>query len=161
MPRSLSLGALALSLVSVLCLPSCGEDNPAGLPDVGRAGIVVLVDPNPIEGVQSPVSGSISVSFNVTVLERNGLGGELVFISSAIFDPETGFPAAPVNYFDSDDLEVFVGSKRIEPGGTLEVPTTLSYILPDLRREAELTVSVQFRDDRDNLINYSTLVKII
>lgn len=160
MPRSLSLGALALSLGSAICLPSCGEDNPAGLPDVSRAIIRIGVNPNPIEGSQSPLTGAVSLAFNVVVAELNGLGGELLFISSTVFDPQTGAPVA-ANYFDDSDLVVFVGSKRIEPGGSLEVPTTMSYVLPDLRREAEMTVSVQFRDDRGNLINYSILVKIV
>jgi hypothetical protein len=150
---------LPLALACALVLPSCGEDNPAGLPDVPRAGIVVSVDPNPIEGVQS-ITGSVSVAFQVTVTETNGLGGEVVFVSSTIFDPETGAQVA-LSYFDSNDLDVFVGESRIEPGGSLEVPMTMSYILPDFRTEAELTASAQFRDDRGNLVNSSLLVKIL
>lgn len=160
MPRFQTLGVLALCLVCAVALPSCGTDNPAGLPDVLRAVIRIAVVPNPVEGSQSPITGTISAAFTVTVAELNGLGGELAFISSTVFDPETGVQVA-LNYFDDKDLAVFVGSKRIEPGGSLEIPTTLTYVLPDFRKEANLTVAVQFRDDRGNLINYSIFVKIV
>lgn len=160
MPRLHSLGVLALTLLCVTLLPSCGEDNPTGLPNVSRAVIRIAVVPNPVEGSQSPITGTISAAFNVIVAEVNGLGGELNFISSTVFDPQTGAQVA-LNYFDDKDLAVFVGSKRIEPGGTLEIPTTLTYLLSDFRKEANLTVAVQFRDDRGNLINYSIFVKIV
>jgi hypothetical protein len=80
-------------------------------------------------------------------------------VTSSVFDPETGLQVA-LSYFDSADLVVFVGSKRIEAGGTLVVPQTVSYVLPDFRTAASLTVSIQVKDDRNNLFNQSLLVKI-
>ena len=41
-------------------------------------------------------------------------------MSSQIYDPETGQQVA-LNYFDGADLIVFVGTKKIEPLGTLVV----------------------------------------
>jgi len=160
MLRPSSAAAVAILALSALGLASCGQDNPAGLPDVARARIVVTVDPNPAEGLQSPLTGSISVAYTVTLNEINGLGGEVSFISSTVFDPESGLQAA-VNYFDSSDLSVFVGTNRVEPGGTLSVPLTVNYVLTDLRKEADMTVAVQFRDDRGSIINTSLLVKIV
>ena len=69
------------------------------------------------------------------ITESNGGTGKVLFVSSQIFDPETGVQVA-LNYFDSADLKVFVGSDTIEPNGTLIVPQTASYILPDFRRAA-------------------------
>jgi hypothetical protein len=83
----------------------------------------------------------------------------LLFVSSQIYDPETGRQVA-LTYFDGADLVVFVGSKKIEPLGTLDVPQTASYILPDFRTAAQLTVNVQLKDDQGCLLNQSLLVKI-
>jgi hypothetical protein len=80
-------------------------------------------------------------------------------VASSVFDPESGQRVA-FSYFDSADLVVFVGEKRIEPLGTLVVPQTISYLLPDFRVPATLTVAIQVTDDRGNLINESVLVKI-
>jgi len=154
------LGAPTLALAAALLVPACGGDNPAGLPDVFRSAIRVTVAPNPVPAVQSPITGSVSAGYAVTITELAGLGGEVVFVSSTIFDPQTGFQVT-VNYFDSDDLVVFVGSSRIDPGGTLEVPKTMNYALPDFRAQADLVVTVQFRDDRGNTINSSLLVKVV
>jgi len=95
----------------------------------------------------------------LTTRELAGLGGELIFVSAQIYDPETGLLVA-LTYFDGADLIVFVGDKRVEAGGTLVVPQSTSYILPDFRTTAVLAVNVQMKDDRENLINQSILVKV-
>jgi hypothetical protein len=150
---------LVLPLAGALLLPACGNDN-VTLPDgAARAILQVTVDPNPVPGSQNPLTGIVSVGYNVVITEVNGLGGEMLFVSSQIYDPETGLLVAS-NYFDSADLIVFVGGKRIDPLGTLTVPQTSSYVLPDFRLPALLAVNVQMKDDRGNLLNQSVLVKI-
>lgn len=150
--------ALPALLVAALLAASCGEDN-ITISDVARAAYVVTVDPSPVPPSQSPLTGAVSVGYRVTITETNGLGGEVKFVASSVFDPETGQRVA-FSYFDSADLVVFVGEKRIEPLGNLVVPQTISYILPDFRVPATLTVAIQAQDDRGNLINESVLVKI-
>jgi hypothetical protein len=145
-------------LLAALLASSCGEDS-ITLPDVAVAAYVVTVDPNPVPPSQNPLTGSVSVGYRVTITEVNGLGGEVNFVASAVFDPETGQRVA-FSYFDSADLVVFIGQKRIEPFGTLVVPQTISYFLPDFRVPATLTVLIQAKDDRGNLVNESVLVKI-
>ena len=108
---------------------------------------------------QSPLTGVVSVGYKVVITETNGGSGEVLFVSSQIYDPETGAQVA-LTYFDSSDLVVFVGSKKIEPLGTLTVPQTASYILPDFRTAAQMTVNVQVQDDQGTLLNQSVLVKI-
>lgn len=149
---------LALVLAAALLAPACGNNNVTA-PDVSRAVINVAVDPTPVPGTQDPLTGAISVAYKVVITELNGLGGEVVFVSSQIYDPETGLQVA-LTYRDSADLIVFVGSKRIEALGTLTVSQTSSYVLPDFRKPAQLTVNVQMKDDRGNLLNQSVLVKI-
>ena len=167
---------LALVLLVALLAASCGEDTLTAA-DVARAAIQVTVDPTPVPPSQSALTGAVSIGYKVTIQELNGLGGEVLFVSAQIYDPETGLLVS-LTYFDSADLIIqgvqerlsnaygsqfaldFVGEKRIDPGGTLVVPQTTSYILPDFRVNALLAVNVQMKDDRDNLINQSVLVKV-
>jgi hypothetical protein len=90
--------------------------------------------------------------------QLNGLGGEPVREQPGL-RPGDG-PLASLTYFDGADLIVFVGKKKIDPGGTLVVPQTQSYILPDFRTKALLAINVQMKDDHDNVINQSVLVKV-
>jgi hypothetical protein len=148
---------LALVLATAILAPACGDNITSS--GGARAAIIVAVDPNPVPGSQSPLTGAVSVAYKVVITEVNGGSGEVLFVSSQIYDPETGQQVA-INYFDSADLVVFVGSKQIEPLGTLTVPQTSSYILPDFRTAAQMTVNVQMKDDQGSLLNQSLLVKI-
>jgi hypothetical protein len=148
----------AAAVVAIVVMPSCESDTTSPT-DVLNAVVQVTVEPNPVPAVQNPLTGSVSASYRITIAELAGLGGEVQFVSSTVYNPADGQQVA-VNYFDSTDLTVFVGSNRLEPGGTLAVPQTLSYILPDLGRAASVTVAVQVKDDRQNLINRSLLVPI-
>jgi hypothetical protein len=145
------------ALVLALLASACG--NNVTLPSGDRAVITVTVDPNPVPGSQNPLTGAISVAYKVVITEVNGGSGKVLFVSSQIYDPETGQQVAST-YFDSSDLIVFVGSDTIDPRGTLTVPQTASYILPDYRKLAQLAVNVQMKDSRGTLINQSVLVKI-
>ena len=148
---------LALVLAVALLVPACGDN--VTTPSGQRAVIVVTVDPNPVPPSQSPLTGVVSVGYKVVITETNGGGGKVLFVSSQIYDPATGAQVA-LTYFDSADLKVFVGSDTIEPGGTLTVPQTSSYILPDYSTAAQMTVNVQVQGDQGALINQSVLVKI-
>ena len=148
---------LTLVLAMALVFPAC-EDN-VTTPTGQRAVITVEVDPNPVPGSQSPLTGVISVGYKIVITETNGGTGKVLFVSSQIFDPESGAQVA-LTYFDSADLKVFVGSDTIEPRGTLTVPQTASYILPDFRKEAQMTVNVQVQGDQGLLINQAVLVRI-
>jgi hypothetical protein len=150
--------ALLAAALATLVMPACSSDS-GTLPDVYIAVVQVTVTPNPILGVQNPLTGSVSASYRIDIQELNGLGGDVQFVSSTIYDPATGQQIA-LNYFDSDDLVVFVGSDRLDPLGTLTVPQTVSYTLPDLTKATSINVSVQVKDDRQNLITRSILVPV-
>jgi hypothetical protein len=150
---------LALALVLAVLAPACGEDTPT-IGDATRAALELTVDPNPVPPSQNALTGAVSIGYRITITELAGLGGELVFVSAQVYDPETGLLAAPITYFDGADLIVFVGTKRIDPGGTLVVPQSTSYLLPDFRTKALLAINVQMQDDRENLVNQSVLVKV-
>jgi uncharacterized protein involved in high-affinity Fe2+ transport len=156
---------LILVLLGALLLPAC-SDTSTNVPGSGQAVIDVTVDPTPIIGAQNTLTGSVSAAYIVKIREVNGLGGEVQFVNSSVFDPETGVQVA-TNYFDSASLIVFVGTSRIESGGEMDVTQTVSYVLrspdglPDGRVEAYLTVNVQLVDDRGGLFNRSILVGIV
>ncbi len=145
-------------LAGALLAPGCGSGNPT-IPDVTRAVIDVSVEPNPIAGTQDELTFAVTATFTITVKETGGLGGEIAFISSAVYEPATGRQVA-LNYYDSTDLLVYQGAKRIEPLGQLVVPQSMSYVLSDQTKAADLVVTVQFKDDRTNLIHSSLLVKL-
>ena len=149
---------LALLLAAALLAPACGSDNPT-LPDVTRAVLALTVDPNPIPGTQNELTLAVSATYTITVTEMAGLGGEVMFVSSAVYEPSTGRQVA-LNYYDGADLVVYQGGKRLEPLGTLVLPQSTGYTLSDYTKPANLVVSVQLKDDRANLIYTSLLVKI-
>jgi hypothetical protein len=145
-------------LAGALLATGCGEDAPT-LPDVNRAVIDIVVDPNPIVGTQNEVTLSVTATYSITLTETAGLGGEVHFISATVYEPSTGRQVA-LNYYDSTDLTVYQGGKRIEANGTLLLPQSASYTLSDFTKPADLVVAVQFMDDRENLNYSSLLVKI-
>jgi hypothetical protein len=149
---------LPIVLLLALLVPACGEDTPT-IGDASRAVLQLTVDPSPVPPSQNVLTGVVSIGYRITITELAGLGGELQFVSAQVYDPETGLLAS-LTYFDGADLVVFVGDKRVEAGGTLVVPQTTSYQLPDFRTNALLAINVQMRDDHENLINQSLLVKV-
>ena len=149
---------LAASLA--LAALGCG-DSPVTPTGVARAALTVAASPSPIAAVVTNVVGpTFFVMWTVNIQETAGLGGEVQEVRACLFDDVTGVLVSVVS-FDSDDLTVFVGSKRIEPNGTLAVPQQLSYVLPDGRHTANLTITVTFRDDRGNTFDQAVLVKVV
>jgi hypothetical protein len=148
----LAAAGLAAALVA-----GCSNNNT--ITDIPRAALTVAVDPTPVPPSQNVLTGVVSIGYKIHITETAGLGGIMQFVSSSVYDPTTG-QLLSLTYFDGDDLVVFVGSKRINPGETLTVPQTMSYALPDLSKNATLVINVQMLDDRDNTINQSVLVKV-
>jgi len=156
LPRPTLLLAVVLGAV----LPACGSSTP-GLPDgIFRSVITVTLSPTPLISKASTTAlGYLNVNFKVVVTESAGLGGEFVFVNSTIFDETSGISVAANNY-DSKDLTVFVGSKRIEGGKSVEIGQQIDYVLPTGSTGARIAVNVQLRDDRGNVINQSILLPI-
>jgi hypothetical protein len=149
---------LAALLAGALLAPACGNNN-VTVPDVSRAVLEITVEPNPIAATQDQLTLSVSATYKVTITETAGLGGEVQFVSTATYERSTGRQVA-LSYYDSTDLVVYQGSKRIEPLGQLVLSQSTSYVLSDFSKAADLVVSVQLKDDRSNLIYTSLLVKI-
>ncbi len=146
-------------LAGALVGPGCGSSTPTVPGNISRAAITVTVEPNPVAASQNATTLVVTAPYTITLKETAGLGGEVQFISSAVYDPSTGGQVG-LNYYDSTDLVVYQGSKRIEANGTLTLQQSVTYTLADHSKAADLVVSMQLKDDRTNLDFSSLLVKI-
>ena len=155
--KALLRSTLLLPLLAAVALPACSSDD-ITLGTGSRASLAITVDPNPVVATQNSI-GSCSATYKLTITETNGLGGEFVFVNASTYDPKTGSLIA-LNYYDTSDMQVFVGTKRIEAAGSVSFTQTASYSTSDLSKAATLVVSVQVKDDKGNLVQASTLVNI-
>jgi len=147
-----------IAALLVLGAPGCGDDEPAPTAGVAISALTVTVAPNPVPTIQSSAAGPTwAVRYVATLKESNGLGGDVELITGSLYDDTTGLLIAR-NQFDGSDLVVFVGSKRVPPSGSLEIPQELTYVFAQ-KRAATVVVTVRFRDDRGNLLEPSVLVK--
>ena len=156
-PRALRLVVAA----SVLLAPACSSNTPSPT-QVLRAVISVNTDPNPVPAVAATRLGSaFSARFKVVIKELAGQGGEIQAVNSTLYDDSTGLIVGLVNY-DTSDLIVFVGQKRVEANGTLEVPIQMDYAIPSdpTIKAARLQVLVNLKDDRGNNVSSSVLVRV-
>jgi hypothetical protein len=129
---------------------------------VDRAVITVTVDPNPVTAVAATRLGStFSARFKVVITEIAGQGGEVQKVTTTLYDEVSGAVVGSVLY-DSADLVVFVGSKRVEASGTLTVPIQIDYFIPNdaTAKAARLVAVVDLKDDKGNAVSASILVKV-
>jgi hypothetical protein len=149
-----------VALAAALLAPGCNSTpSPTA---VARAVIVVSIDPTPVLAVVSSRAGTaFSARFRVVIKEVAGQGGEVQEVRTTLYDEISGVPVGAVNY-DSADMVVFVGEKRVEAGGTLEVPIQIDYVIPNdvTQKAARLNAYVELKDDKDNLVSASILVRV-
>lgn len=149
-----------IAVAMAALLPACGSDN-STLPDgVFRSVIGVTLDPTPLPAKFSTTAiGYLNVSYKIIVTESSGLGAEFIYVNATIFDEASGYSVA-VNNYDTADMTVFIGSKRIEGGKSVEIGQQIDYLLPTGSTAARIAIAVQLRDDRGNVINQSILLPI-
>jgi hypothetical protein len=80
-------------------------------------------------------------------------------VNGTVFDDASGVALAFNNY-DSADILVFVGSKRIDAGQSRPVTQQIDYALADPAQKVVLTINIQFKDDRGNFVSQSILVRV-
>jgi len=146
-----------LALVVGTALAGCNSGSPTIPEGVLRAQIALTVSPNPLAPIAQPPL--YSLRYTIKIAETAGLGGELQYVNGTVFDDATGNTVG-LNNYDSADLLVFVGSKRLAGNASLDVQQQIDYSLPAESTKAILTVNVQFKDDRGNFITQSILVRL-
>jgi hypothetical protein len=156
MARITRLAVLA-ALSAVALLPGCSS-GPSVPDGVLRSAIALSVTPSPLVPITA-LPPLYSIRYTVKIAEVAGLGGELQFINGTVFDDVSGFTVG-LNNYDSSDIVVFVGTKRIDANQSRDVQQEISYQLPVNSNRAILTVNVQFKDDRGNFVSQSILVRV-
>jgi hypothetical protein len=142
-------------------MAACSTNNPSPTA-VLRAAITVGTDPNPVPVVSATRLGSaFSARFKVVIREIAGQGGEVQAVTSTLYEEASGAIVGLVTY-DTSALIVFVGEKRVEANGTLEVPIQIDYTNPSDATvpTARLHVLVNLKDDRGNIVSSSALVRV-
>jgi hypothetical protein len=147
---------LSATLALIAPLPAC-NDSPTAPGDALNAVLTVTVNPNPI--TPDVFTTGFRIRYTVTITETAGVGGEFEVVNSTLFDEATGLQVA-LNSYDAADMVVFVGSKRLEPLASVDVPKVIDYVTPGGTSAATLTVSVRLKDDRGNTINQGLLVHV-
>ncbi len=156
MLRTPRLSLLTLVVAAAL-VPACNSDTPSIPEGVLRSGIALTVAPSPLAPIATPPV--YSLRYTVTIAETNGLGGELQYVNGTVFDEATG-TAIAFNNYDSSDILVFVGSRRIDANQSRPVTQQIDYQLADPARKILLTIAIQFKDDRGNFVSQSILVHV-
>src|SRR6185295_10773686 len=125
LPRTLLIPVVLAALA-----PACGNSNPSTPDGIARSVIAVTLDPNPLAAKLSTTAiGFLNISYKIIVAESAGLGAEFIFVNATIFDEASGLSVA-VNNYDTADMTVFIGSKRIEGGKSVEIGQQIDYLLP-------------------------------
>ena len=150
--------ALLVPLAALALLPGCSSGSPTIPEGILRSAIALSVTPSPLVPI-SAIPPLYSLRYTVKVSEVAGLGGELEFVTGTVFDDGTGLTVG-LNNYDSADLLVFVGTKRIDAGQSRDIQQEISYQLPASSTKAILTVNIQFKDDRGNFVSQSILVRV-
>jgi hypothetical protein len=155
--RTRTLGSLGLLLS--LGLVGC---NDTGTITTGTAAnLVVTVTPDPIISTNSlnPTIADYDAQWSVTITETAGVGGNLMFVTANLYDPNTGAQGGHTS-LDANDLLVLAGESHLPAKGTLKVQQTLSYRLPSRGKQALLSVEVEMKDDNGNLLDPAVLVQV-
>lgn len=159
---SLRFAARPLLVAAAAVVLAVGCNNTPSPTEVARAQITVAAVPTPVEATPSNRLGfAFAAPFKVVINEVAGQGGEVQEVTSTLYDPDTMREIGLLSY-DSSDLVVFVGSKRVEAGGSLTVPMQIDYVIASdpTSKKALLSVVVRFKDDRTNNTRASALVRV-
>src|SRR5512135_2473596 len=74
-------------LAVALLAPGCGNSTPTVPGGISRAAITVAVEPNPVTSTQDATTFAVTAGYTLTLKETAGLGGDVQFISSRVYDP--------------------------------------------------------------------------
>lgn len=156
-----------IALPLVVGLASCGDDtnSPAG-PSSPSPSPSATSDPtiSVITATSNPslVSATAStdpaytwqISWVLAVQESAGISGRVNFLQVTIADQQ-------VLVLTTAGIVAAAGSNSVSARGTLQIPLTLLYNLPDGGKLANVTTTVNFTDARGNVIVTSAQLRIV
>jgi hypothetical protein len=127
-----------------------GPSTPSTPTTASRANIEASIAPNPmIAEASGDPDFPWRVSFEITVRETAGLGGNIDFINTTLRNVATGTETRGLNWGAGDVIDR-AGTNHVNGRGSLTVPLALRYRLSGGERRAILFAEIRFTDDRGN-----------
>ena len=157
-----------LALFLIAGLTACDDDNdtptgpsaspsPSGgaTPEPTIAQVGATCNPSLVTAVPSVFAGyAWQISWVLDVRESNGISGRINYLQVTIADQQ-------VLFLDAAAIAAAAGSANVAARGSLQVPLTLAYNLPDGGKLANVTTTVSFTDSRGNVLITSAQLRII
>jgi hypothetical protein len=156
---------IALSLC--VTLAGCGDDattpatpsspspSPSATPEPTIAVVTATCNPTLVPAVvPADPAFAWQISWTLEVRESAGIAGRVNFLSVTIADQQ-------VLILDTAGVTAAAGSNNVGARGTLLIPITLLYNLPDGGKLANVTTTVNFTDARGNVLVTSAQLRIV
>ncbi len=154
-----------IALPLVIGLAGCGDDNtspssptspsPAATPESTISVVTATCNPSLVTAaVSSEPAYAWQISWVLAVHESGGIAGHLNFLQVTIADRQ-------VLVLSAAGIAAAAGSNSVGANGTLNIPLTLFYNLPDGGKVANVTTTVNFTDSRGNTLVTSAQLRIL
>lgn len=155
-----------IALPLVVGLAGCGDDNnspsspsstpsPAATPEATISVITATCNPSLVTAaVSSEPAYAWQISWVLAVHESAGIAGRLNFLQVTIADRQ-------VLVLNAAGIAAAAGSNSVGARGTLNIPLTLFYNLPDGGKLANVTTTVNFTDSRGNTLVTSAQLRVV
>ena len=150
-----------IALPLLIALVGCSDDDENGAvttPPLRPASIAVIESvsvPTIVAAVPaSDPAFDWQISWTVDALERAGVSARVDLLQVTIADRQ-------VLHWSSSQIAAAVGTSSIGASGTLHIPITLAYTLPDGGRAANVTTTITCVDANNNTIVASSQIRIL
>jgi hypothetical protein len=156
-----------IALPLVVGLAGCGDDaatpaspsspspSPAATAEPTIAIVTARSNPSLVAATVSPDPAyAWQISWVLAVQETGGISGRLDFLQVTIADQQ-------VLVLSASGISAAAGSNSVSARGTLQIPLTLLYNLPDGGKLANVTTTVNFTDARGNVLVTSAQLRIV
>ena len=158
---------LLIALSLVVGLAGCGDDTttpagpsspspaPSGTPEPTIAVVTATCNPSLVTAtVSGDPAFAWAISWVLAVQETAGIGGRLNFLQVTIADRQ-------VLVLNAAGIAAAAGSNSVSARGSLQIPLTLFYNLPDGGKLANVTTTINFTDARSNVLVTSAQLRIV
>lgn len=139
----------AAAVFSLIALSSSGCEE---LPTAATAGAAVTLTASPSPAIASPSSDtgySWSAAFTVTLTETAGVGVTVGTVTIKVQQSSGGIVVVPASgVVEIYKFEMKATGNRLEPKSSNPIAFDVFYTLPNGGREALVTVTLNFSDDK-------------
>jgi hypothetical protein len=156
-----------IALPLVVGLAGCGDDtnsptspgspspSPSATAEPTIAVVTATSNPSLVAAaVSADPAFTWQISWVLTVQETGGISGRLNFLQVTIADQQ-------VLVLSASGISAVAGSNSVSARGSLQIPLTLQYTLPDGGKLANVTTTINFTDARGNVLVTSAQLRIV